>query len=123
MAYHKHCPNCGHALAAASRKPATVILPERADLDRAFLARELSKDAYFAACKTIGLRDDLRFLIRVAGEAMPANLHVEASELLAQLETRASRPADGKAINSLRDRYRMSKGSLIVRKSDDRMVA
>ena len=107
------CPTCGH-VTRASRKPAIVTLPERADLDRMHESRELNKDAYFAACKSIGFRDDLRFLIRVAGDNMPSNLLIEASELLAELETRASKPADGKAINSIRDRYRASLHSLTI---------
>jgi hypothetical protein len=114
------CPNCGHHLQAASRKQATIILPEREVIDRAYNARAYGKDAYFAQCKAIGYRDDLRFLIRVAGASMPANLAIEASELLSQLETRASKAIDGKAINSIRDRYRMSKGSLKVYSAEGR---
>lgn len=108
------CPNCGHKLQAASRKPATVVLPERSDIDRRYNARELTKDAYFAACKAIGFRDDLRFLLRVAGDAMPSNLRIEADDLLQQLERRANKPADGKAINSIRDRYRATLPSLTI---------
>lgn len=108
------CPACGHSLSRASRKPATVTLPERQTLDAQYAARELSKDAYFAACKAIGLRDDLRFFIRVTADRLQGNLAIEAGELLAQLETRAGKPADAKAINSLRDRYRMTLESLTV---------
>jgi hypothetical protein len=72
---------------------AAVDLPERADLDRQYAERIIgSKDDYFAACKRIGLRDDLRFLIRVAGSRMPANLMTEARALLSELEVRASKP-------------------------------
>lgn len=116
MSNRKCCPNCGHQLLAASRKPATVILPERADIDAGY--RSMSKDAYFAACKSIGFRDDLRFLIRVAGATMPANLLIEASELLADLEKRASKAQDGRQINTIRDRYRVSKGSLVAYSAD-----
>lgn len=113
MANTSCCPTCGRKQAVA-RKHVTVELPERADLDRAYSARELSKDDYFAACKSIGFRDDLRFLLRVAGDAMPADLHAEAVSLLTALSTRASKPADGKAINLIRDRYRATLPSLTI---------
>lgn len=96
------------------KRSKTVTMPERSDLDRAYQARELSKDDYFAACKRIGFRDDLRFLIRVAGHDMPLELRREADSLLAELEARASKPADGKAINSIRDRYRATLPSLTI---------
>lgn len=84
-------------------------LPERADLDRAYAERTIrTKDEYFNACKRIALRDDLRFLIRVAGERMPAEILQDARALLSELEVRAGKPADAKAINQLRDRYRMA---------------
>ena len=74
----------------------------------------MTKDAYFAECKRIGLRDDLRFLIRVAGADLRGHLRVEAEALLAELETRTGKPADARQINTIRDRYRVSKGSLKV---------
>jgi hypothetical protein len=108
------CPTCGKPLRSRARLSA-VPLPERAELDRAYQARELSKDTYFAECKRIGLRDDLRFFIRVTGAALTGSLRAEAGALLEQLEQRAGKTADSKQINSLRDRYRVSLGSLIVR--------
>lgn len=110
------CPTCGRKIASRVQ-PQRVHLPERDYLDRAYTDRELTKDQYFAECKRIGLRDDLRFFIRVTGAALPAALAAEAGALLAQLEQRAGKPADGKQINSLRDRYRVSRGSLIVRRA------
>lgn len=109
------CIHCGHVTRTTTRasKP-SAHLPERADLDRQFAARELTQPAYFDACKRIARRDDLRFLIRVAGASMPIALLSEASLLLIQLEARKATSADVTAINSIRDRYRMSKGSLKV---------
>ncbi|NBR87967.1 MAG: hypothetical protein EBS84_21345 [Proteobacteria bacterium] len=115
------CPTCGHVTRSAKAK--TVTLQERAALDLAYNARELTKDQYFAACKRIGFRDDLRFFVRVTGDQLPATLKAEATALLAELETRASKPADGRTINTLRDRYRVSKGSLIVRRQSATMAA
>lgn len=113
------CATCGRKFApkknATERNCQRAQLPERNDLDRAYQARELTKDQYFAECKRISLRDDLRFFIRVTGAALPDALAVEAGALLAQLEQRAGKRADALQINSLRDRYRVSKGSLIVR--------
>lgn len=108
------CPTCGRAIAARRTVKAPVVLPERPALDAAYNARQLTKDQYFAECKRIGLRDDLRFLIRVAGPRMSAALMVEALALQSELETRPGKQADAKAINSLRDRYRMSLPSLVV---------
>jgi hypothetical protein len=112
------CETCGRRFAPRNTSDraqlSRVQLSERADLDRAYAARELTKDQYFAECKRIGLRDDLRFFIRVTGADLGA-LAAEAGALLAQLEQRASKRADALQINSLRDRYRVSRGSLIVR--------
>lgn len=107
------CPNCGH-VHTTTRTSKAVSLPERAEIDRAFSDRELSKDAYFEACKRIGFRDDLRFLIRVAGADLQGMPRVEALALLAELETREAKAADGKRINAIRDAYRVSKGSLKI---------
>ena len=44
-----------------------------------------------------------------------AEHRINASEaLLAELETRTGKPADARQINTIRDRYRVSKGSLKV---------
>jgi hypothetical protein len=107
------CPTCGHKQ-PKPRATKAATMPERADIDREFQAKRMTQPAYYEACKRIARRDDLRFLIRVAGDAMPAALLFEASALLAQLETRKATAADVAAINSLRDRYRVSKGSLVV---------
>jgi hypothetical protein len=118
------CIHCGHVTRTTTRAPrAHSDLPERAALDAAFAAKELTQAAYFDACKRIARRDDLRFLIRVAGARMPIALLSEASLLLIQLETRKATAADVAAINSLRDRYRMSKGSLVVRASRRKVAA
>lgn len=106
------CPHCGHK--AVQRTIKTVNLPERAELDRAYSARELTKDAYFTACKAIGFRDDLRFFVRVTQTTLPVDIAVDAIALLSALETRASKSADGKAINALRDRYRATLPSLTI---------
>lgn len=113
------CPTCGRKMAAAKTTKPITALPERAQLDAMYAARQLTKDAYFAECKRIAARDDLRFLLRVAGPLMPDALHVEALALQAELETRPSKTADAKAINALRDRYRASKASLVVRSEGD----
>ena len=106
------CPCCGHV---SSKTPVKrSALPERATLDAALAARELTQPEYFAQCKRIGLRDDLRFLLHVTALDMSDELRAEAHALVAELETRASKPADAKAINRLRDRYRIAKGSLVV---------
>jgi hypothetical protein len=110
------CPTCGRKTVNRV-SPTRETLPERAALDAAFAARQITKDQYFAECKRIGLRDDLRFFIRVTGADLPSALAVEAAALLEQLEQRAGKPADAKQINSLRDRYRVSRGSLIVRRA------
>ena len=118
------CPSCGHSFTSTrtARRLASP-LPERSILDRQFQANAITKDTYFAECKRIGLRDDLRFLIRVAGADLRGALRAEASALLAQLETRAGKATDAKSINSIRDRYRVAKGSLIVRSAHPRPMA
>jgi len=101
------CPCCGRALPKA-KAPKVVTLPERQTLDEQFSRKDLTHDQYFAACKSIGARDDLRFFLRVA-DPIPPDVRAHANTLLAQLEIRSSKPADYQAINSLRDRYRKSR--------------
>lgn len=108
------CPTCGRKYAAAK----VTTLPERADLDARYQAREMSKDEYFDACKRISARDDLRFLLRTAGPVMSDALRVEALALQAELETRPSRTADVKAIHSLRDRYRATRSLMVYPEGD-----
>lgn len=108
------CATCGRKLATTRVKVTRAPLTERAEIERAYWARETTKDQYFAECKRISLRDDLRFFIRVTGADLPVALAAEAGALLEQLEQRDSTRADAKQINSLRDRYRVSRGSLIV---------
>lgn len=112
MANHV-CPTCGHCSRTRATKNVTHM-PERTDLDRQFAEKSIDQDSYFDACKRIARRDDLRFLISVAGYNMPETLLMEAVELLEQLEKRKASAADVAAINSIRDRYRVSKGSLVV---------
>lgn len=106
------CTCCGQTIRAKAVKRSA--LPERAELDAQFASKVLTQAQYFAQCKRIGLRDDLRFFLRVVAGDCPIDLYSEGSLLLVQLETRAATTADAKAINSLRDRYRIAKGSLVV---------
>ena len=108
------CMHCGHVTRTTSPRKATMALPERADLDRQLTAHELTQPQYFDACKLIARRDDLRFLLRVTALTMTSELRVEAHALVAQLEQRKATAADITAINSLRDRYRMTLPSLKV---------
>lgn len=110
------CPTCGRKLATA--KKSAVQLPERAELDGRYAARQMSKAEYFDACKAIGLRDDLRFFIRVASWRMTPDVLVDAMGLAAELEHRKSTRADAVAINRLRDRYRMTLPSLTLVRAD-----
>lgn len=118
------CPNCGTTFSTTRTIAKAVTLPERSDIDRAYANRDIkSKDDYFDACKRIALRDDLRFLVRVAGARMTPEVLSDARALLSELEVRAGKPADAKAINRLRDRYRMSLPSLIPHASDRALAA
>ena len=108
------CPTCGHTSKARASKPRGIALPERADIDALFLSKAMTQPAYYEACKRIARRDDLRFLIRVAGPDLTGALLDEAQTLLLALETRKATGADANQINSIRDRYRVAKGSLII---------
>jgi hypothetical protein len=68
----------------------------------------LSDADLHAYLKKIGCREDVRFFLRVAAPIRP-DLRAEAEALLAQLETRASKPADYKALNAIRDAYRIDR--------------
>lgn len=61
-----------------------------------------------AHCKKIGLREDVRFFLRVAGP-IRAGLKREAEALLAQLEQRNSTKADADQLNRIRDAYRVDR--------------
>lgn len=117
------CPTCGHVTSTRKPRAAVSAMPERAELDQRFHAQQMTQPAYYEACKRIARRDDLRFLIRVAGSDLQGNILVDAVSLLAELETRKATAADVTAINSIRDRYRMSKGSLIVRAGSPESIA
>lgn len=49
------CPNCGHVHTTSRAPKLAFTLPERADVDRLYLAGTLNKDEYFKECKRIGL--------------------------------------------------------------------
>ena len=83
---------------------------------------QLTDADLFAHLKKIGLREDVRFFLRVAGPIRPA-LKAEAESLLAQLEVRASKPADAKALNRIRDTYRIEKRGLVAAQRLARRIA
>jgi hypothetical protein len=62
----------------------------------------------FAYLKRTGCREDVRFFLRVAAP-IRAELKAEAETLLAELERRASKPADYKTLNRIRDAYRIDR--------------
>ena len=117
------CPTCGHVTSTRKPRAAVSAMPERADIDRQFHSQQMTQPAYYDACKRIARRDDLRFLICVAGSDLQGVILADAMTLLAALETRKATAADVTAINSIRDRYRMSKGSLIVRAGSPESIA
>ena len=116
------CPNCGHVHTTARKPKAVTTFPERPEIDALFTSNQIDQPEYFKRCKQIGFRDDLRFLIRVAGYDLKADLRMEAYALLEELEQRPSTTADGRQINTIRDRYRVSKGSLVVYKATEQVA-
>lgn len=97
------CPTCGRAYPKAKVAKAADPVDTRAMPDAELIA-------YF---KKIGLREDVRFFLRVADPIRP-DLRAEAEALLAELERRPSKAADAKQLNRIRDTYRVEKPALMA---------
>jgi hypothetical protein len=96
------CTCCGQTI--RQPKAAKVFQAYAPELDKA----TLSDAELHAYLKKIGCREDVRFFLRVASPIRP-DLRAAAESLLTELETRASKPADYKALNAIRDAYRIDR--------------
>jgi hypothetical protein len=99
------CPTCGRTIPKPKAVKAAA-LPARVDM------AGWTDDQIFAYFRKISVREDTRFFLRHSGITAIAaddplfDLRVQAEQLLTELERRASKPADSKTLNRIKDRWR-----------------
>lgn len=93
------CPTCNRPYPKPRTAAVTTAAVDTAALNDAELL------AYY---RKIGARENCRFFLQHA-IGMPAAVHAEASALLAELQVRASKPADVKRLNVLKDAARAAR--------------